>query len=269
MSEILSDKGTAMKDYGMVSIITPTWNCGGFIAETIESALAQTYRNWEMLIIDDSSTDNTTEVVNRYKDSRIKYHRLDRQSGAAVARNEALRRARGRWIAFLDSDDLWAPHKLEHQLRFMTERGYAFSYHEYEEIDETGKRSGVYVSGKKHVGVFDMFACCWPGCLTVMYDAEKIGIIQIEDVKKNNDTALWLKVIKKSKCHLLKENLAKYRRRQDSITPPGIMDKIKWHYILFREAEGMNPAVSAFWMCTNILCNSFKKLFYVKNKTTI
>ena len=255
-----------MQDLDLVSIITPTFNCGKFIRETIDHAQAQTYINWEMLIVDDCSTDNTKEIVEPYQkdDSRIQYFCLPQNSGAATARNEALRRAKGRWIAFLDSDDLWTPEKLERQIKFMEENGYAFSYHEYDEIDEDSKPLGVHVSGKKHVGKFDMFACCWPGCLSVMYDARKIGLIQIENVKKNNDTALWLKAIKKADCYLLKENLALYRRRKGSITPPDIKTKIKWHYTLFRQAEKMNPMSSFFWMCINIIGNSYKKLFYVK-----
>lgn len=250
----------------MVSIITPTYNCARFIAETIESVLAQTYSDWEMIIVDDCSNDNTKEVVEKYqeRDSRIQYHCLEINSGAAVARNLALSLAKGKWIAFLDSDDLWQPEKLENQIQFMEKNGYAFSYHEYEEIDEDSRPIGVYVSGKKHVGKFDMFACCWPGCLSVMYDAEKIGFVQIENVKKNNDTALWLKAIKKADCHLLNENLALYRRRKGSITPPDIKTKIKWHYTLFRQAEKMNPIASFFWTCLNIAGNSYKKLRYVK-----
>lgn len=253
-------------DCGMVSVITPTYNCARFIAETIKSVQSQSYSNWEMIIVDDCSTDNTKDIVAQYQkeDSRIQYHCLPHNSGAAEARNEALRRAKGKWIAFLDSDDLWKPEKLSRQILFMEKHGYTFSYHEYEEIDEDSKPIGVYVSGKKHVGKFDMFACCWPGCLSVMYDAENIGIVQIENVKKNNDTAIWLKVIKKSNCHLLKDNLALYRRRKGSITPPDIKTKIKWHYNLFRQAEKMNPIASIFWMCLNIAGNSYKKMKYVK-----
>ena len=125
-------------DYGLVSIITPTWACAGFIAETIHSILAQTYTNWELLIQDDCSTDNTREIVEQFAqgDNRIKYECNDLKSGAAVTRNNALKRAHGRWIAFLDSDDLWLPDKLQHQLAFMTANNYAFSYHEYTEMTE-------------------------------------------------------------------------------------------------------------------------------------
>ena len=131
-------------------------------------------------------------------------------------------------------------------------------------MSEDGKDLGVYVSGLRKVSRFQMYACCWPGCLTVMYDADKIGLIQVNDVKKNNDTAMWLKVVQKSPCFLLKENLARYRRRTDSITPKPLYKKILAHYPLFRVAEDMHPLRASFWVVVNVFGNSFKKLFYVK-----
>nr|WP_302829017.1 glycosyltransferase family 2 protein [uncultured Bacteroides sp.] len=255
-----------MQDYGLVSIITPTWACAEFIGETIKSIQTQTYQNWELLIQDDCSIDNTDKVVEPYvfEDARIKYARNEKNLGAAVTRNNALRRAKGRWIAFLDSDDLWLPEKLEHQLKFMVKNNYAFTYHEYTEISEDGKELGVFVSGKKKVSEFDMYTCCWPGCLAVMYDAEKIGLIQVKDIRKNNDTAMWLKVVKKAPCYLLEENLARYRRRAVSITPKPIYKRIWAHYPLFRVAENMNPVQATFWVLMNVVGNAMKKIFYVK-----
>ena len=255
-----------MKDYGLVSIITPSWNCAQFITETIRSAQSQTYTDWELLFQDDCSTDNTAELVAEFavKDSRIKYECNPKNSGAAITRNNALKRAKGRWIAFLDSDDLWLPGKLERQVAFMVENDYAFSYHEYTEMTEDGKDMGVYVSGITKVNKFNMYACCWPGCLAVMYDREKIGLIQINDVKKNNDTAMWLKVVQKAPCYLLKENLARYRRRANSITPKPLWQRIWAHYPLFRVAEKMNPVFATFWTLANVFGNAFKKMFFVK-----
>lgn len=255
-----------MNKQNMVSIVMPTYKCGRFIAESIRSVQAQTYQNWELLIVDDCSNDGTIETVADFKkeDSRIQLYQNSKNSGAAVSRNVALRNAKGRWIAFLDSDDLWEPTKLEKQIRFMEENGYAFSYHEYKEIDEESKELGVYVSGKKHVGKLDMFACCWPGCLSVMYDASKIGLIQINDIKKNNDTAMWLKVIRKADCYLLKECLGKYRRRANSITPKPLWQRIWAHYPLFRVAEEMNPIRATFWVIMNVFGNAWKKFRYVK-----
>lgn len=255
-----------MQNYGLVSIITPTWGCAEFIGETIKSIQAQSYQNWELLIQDDCSTDGTDKVVAPYAelDSRIKYECNHSNSGAAITRNNALRRAKGKWIAFLDSDDLWLPEKLEKQIMFMAENDYAFTYHEYTEMTEAGIDNGIYVSGIKKVNAFDMFACCWPGCLTVMYDREKIGLIQIKDIRKNNDTALWLKIIKKTDCYLLKENLARYRRRANSITPKPLLRRVWAHYPLFRIAEEMSPVIATFWTIMNVFGNAFKKAFYVK-----
>lgn len=250
----------------LVSIIMPTYKCGCFIAKSISSVQNQTYQNWELIIVDDCSEDGTLEIVMELKkqdDRIILFHNVV-NSGAAVTRNEALCHAKGRWIAFLDSDDLWEPTKLEKQIKFMEENKYAFSYHEYVEIDEDNNELGVYVSGKAHVGIFDMYACCWPGCLSVMYDASKVGLIQIQDIKKNNDTALWLKVIQKADCYLLKECLGKYRRRANSITPKPLWQRIWAHYPLFRVGEGMSPIKATFWVVMNMFGNAYKKIKYVK-----
>lgn len=250
----------------LVSIIMPTYNCGGFIGESIASVLAQTYADWELLVQDDCSTDDTEAVVAEYAkgDARIKYEKNERNSGAAVTRNRALQRARGRWIAFLDSDDLWLPEKLDKQLSFMQEGGFAFSYHDYTEISEAGKPLGVYVSGKRRVSKWEMFACCWPGCLSVMYDASVVGLVQIADIRKNNDTAMWLKVVRKAPCYLLNENLACYRRRSGSITPKPLWARIWAHYPLFRIAEGLNPVAATFWTFVTVGGHAVKKAFYIK-----
>lgn len=252
-----------MQDYGLVSIITPTWNCGRFIAETIESVLAQSCLNWEMLIVDDCSTDNTKEVVAQYDDSRIRYYCLEKNSGAAVARNTALRMAKGRWIAFLDSDDLWKPNKLKHQLEFMVNNKYSFSYHKYEEIDECGDTLGKIITGPKHISHLGMVSYCWPGCLTVMYDRDAIGNIQIPDIKKNNDYAMWLLISKKSSCHLLDKCLASYRKRSGSISNHGYVSLIKWHYKLFRTVLKSNQLMSSIYTFNNLFWGVSKKIFYL------
>ena len=254
-----------MKD-GLVSIIMPTYNCGLYIAESIKSVQAQTYKNWELIIVDDCSRDNTTEIVRAFQeqDQRIRYFQNKSNSGAALTRNYALREAQGRWIAFLDSDDLWKPEKLEHQLNFMLEQGYSFTYHDVTWYNEKMDQVEKYQTGKKHVSLFDMYCCCWPGCLTVMYDASVVGLIQIADIRKNNDAAMWLKVIKKADCYLLKENLAMYRHREGSITPPDLKTKIKWHYIMFREADGKSVFMSFILTGLNMVSNVIKKTFYFK-----
>lgn len=251
-----------------VSIITPTYNCARFIEETIQSVLAQTYSDWELIISDDSSIDNTREVIAPYmeQDPRIKYICNTTNSGAAVTRNNALKIAQGRWIAFLDSDDLWHPEKLERQLQFMQAHNYAFSYTAYKEMDEQGHLLGRRVTGPAKISTFGMYAYCWPGCLTVMYDSEKVGLIQIEDIKKNNDYAMWLKVIRNANCYLLNETLATYRRRSGSISNHSYWNLIKWHYRLFREADKQSFPVALFWTIVNLGCGVWKKLYYTQNR---
>lgn len=250
---------------GLVSIIMPSYNTGRFISETIESVLDQTYPNWELIIVDDCSTDNTDEVVGRYlADKRIRYIKNDVNSGAAVSRNRALREAKGRWIAFLDSDDLWMAEKLEKQLNFMIDTGCHFSYTKYIEIDETSTPNGKSVSGPKRITKHGMYNYCWMGCLTVMYDAETVGLVQIEDIKKNNDYAMWLKACQKADCYLFNETLAKYRKRSGSISSHGYTKLIRWHYKLYREAEKRNAVAATVLTLRNLFWGVWKKIRYVK-----
>lgn len=251
----------------LVSIIMPSYNCGKFVEDTIRSVQAQTYKNWEIIFMDDCSSDDTITKVSsmRGEDSRIRLFQNKINSGAAVSRNNALQEAKGRWIAFLDSDDLWEPTKLEKQVRFMEENGYKFSYTCYSEMDAEGVLTGVEVSGPSRITKAGMYAFCWPGCLTVMYDVNAVGVLQIEDIKKNNDYAMWLKVCKKADCYLLPENLAKYRRgRSGSVSSHGISTMIKWHYKLFREAEKMGVVTSLWHTGVNLVCGFYKKIKYVK-----
>ena len=250
----------------LVSIIMPMYNTGAMSSESIDSIIAQTYTDWELIVVDDCSTDNTDEVIKPYlTDGRIKYYKNEKNSGAAVSRNHALREAKGKWIAFLDSDDLWMPDKLEKQIRYMEMNSYHFSYTNYSEINAEGQRNGVTVTGPKRVTKTGMFNYCWLGCLTVMYDAETVGLIQIADIKKNNDYAIWLKVCKKADCYLLNEELALYRRgRQGSISTQSIKKLIGWHYKLHKEADGQNCLVALFNTGRNLLFGFYKKKRYVK-----
>lgn len=254
----------------LVSIVTPTYNCGKFITETIESVIGQTYKNWEMIIVDDCSKDNTQEIVKKYlkNDKRIKYIKFEKNQGAAIARNTAIREAKGRYIAFLDSDDLWSKNKLEKQINFMNKNNYDFTYTNYEEIDENSKLLGIRVTGPKEITKKGMYNYCWPGCLTVMYDAEKIGLIQIKDIKKNNDYAMWLKICKKTNCYLLDENLAMYRKRAGSISNHGYTLLIKWHYKLYRDVEHKNIIFSLFNTFRNIIFGIYKKKKYCSMEIT-
>lgn len=251
----------------LVSIIMPSYNTGAFIEDSIQSVLNQTYSNWELIIVDDCSTDNTLEILEKINDDRIIILKNAKNSGAAVSRNKALRKAKGQWVAFLDSDDLWHPEKLEKQIAFMKTNKYYFSYTNYEEIDMEGNKTGVKVTGPKKITKTGMFNYCWPGCLTVMYDAEKVGLIQIADIKKNNDYAIWLKVSQKAECYLLDEFLGLYRKgRSGSVSTHSTIALIGWHYKLFREVEHESALMSIINTCRNLVWGVYKKKRYVTKK---
>lgn len=247
---------------GLVSIIMPSWNTAGFIGKSIESVLQQTYTDWELIIVDDCSTDNTDEIVAGYDDARIRYIKNESNSGAALTRNRALRAAKGEWIAFLDSDDLWAPEKLERQLAFMQKNGYVFSYHEYVKIDEEDKPLNIYVSGPDVVTRQGMYNYGYPGCLTFMYNAGYFGLVQIKDIRKNNDYAILLKLCKEADCYLLKENLAQYRIRKKSISHDKLWKKLKSHYDLFHVCDEQSGAAALWYACWNMYYGIQKKRKY-------
>lgn len=251
---------------GLVSIIMPSWNTGRFIKETIDSVLAQTYENWELLIVDDCSTDNTDEIIAGYKDQRIKYFKNEKNCGAAITRNKAMREANGEWIAFLDSDDLWAPEKLEHQIDFMKKNGYSLSFTEYEKIDEDSIPLNIYVTGPSKVNKHDIYNYDYIGQLTMMYSAKQFGVIQIKDIKKNNDYAIRLQLYKKPNtcAYLLKENLAKYRVRKISISHDKFRKKFKSHYDLFHICDEKQAVVAMWYACWNMFYGVLKKINYEK-----
>lgn len=253
-------------DKSLVSIITPAYNSEMFIAETIESVQKQTYQNWEMIIVDDCSTDRTKEVISSFQenDSRIKYFKNETNKGSAYSRNLALRNACGKWIAFLDSDDVWMENKLENQIEFMLKNDYYFSYTNYSEIDENSKETGISLTGPKVITKNKMFAYCWPGCLTIMYDAEFVGLMQTTDIKINEEYSLWIKIARKTNCYLLNQNLAKYRRHYNSLSNKPYIQLIKWHYKLFRKSENKNIISSIILTLGNMFFGTYKKIVYRK-----
>lgn len=248
----------------LVSIIMPSYNTASFILETIQSILNQTYSNWELIIVDDCSTDNTDDIVATFNDPRIHYLKNEKNRGAAISRNYALREAKGKWIAFLDSDDLWTEDKLEKQICFMEENNYLFSYTNYEKIDEKGQSLSILVTGPKVINKHKMYRYCYPGCLTVMFNRLELGELQIEDIKKNNDYAMWLVLCKKAKCYLLDLKLAKYRIRKNSISHDKLSKKLRSHYDLFHKCDHRSRFASLWFACWNIFYGIFKKIKFEK-----
>lgn len=205
----------------LVSIITPCYNCEDYIVQTIESVLAQTYQNWEMIIQDDCSTDNSVAVASRYaeRDSRIKISVNTVNSGAAVTRNKAIERSQGDYLAFLDADDLWVPTKLDKQLRFMRDNDCDFSFAMFEHMDENGKSLLRQCKVIDHMPYWKMLLFDWSGCLTVMYRQNLDNKIYADDIRQCNDYALFLKVVKTcNKAMGIHECLAIYRLRKTGIS---------------------------------------------------
>lgn len=239
---------------GLVSVIMPTYNCGRFIGETIESIKAQTYSNWELVIVDDCSTDNTKNIVEQYmlQDDRIQYHCLEVNSGAAVARTTAMKIADGEYMAFCDSDDLWFPDKLEKQLKFMQDNSYNFSCTAYEQIDEDSNELNRIIKTKKRCNYNRLLLDCPVGNSSVMYNVGTMGKFEVPNIRKRNDDALWLQMLKKEKYIWgMPDVLMKYRIRKNSISS-NKLKVIKYHWVLYREIEHLSVIRSAFhvfWWC--------------------
>lgn len=247
---------------GLVSVITPTYNCGKFIAETIKSVQNQTYKNFEMIIVDDCSTDDTETVVKEFcdNDERIKYYKLEQNSGASVARTRAMQIADGEYMAFLDSDDLWKEDKLEKQLAFMKENGYAFSCTAYEKIKEDGEKTGKIVKTVKKTDYNRLLLDCPVGNSTVMYNVGKMGKFEVPLIRKRNDDALWLQMLKKEKyIYGMKDVLMEYRLRTASLSHKK-SDLIKYHWYLYRKIEKLSVIRSVFHICVW----GFIKVFHIK-----
>lgn len=235
----------------LVSIIMPTYNCGKFIARTLDSVVEQVYENWELIIVDDCSNDNTESIVKSYalNDDRIKYVKLEKNSGAAIARTEAMKIANGKYMAFLDSDDLWIKEKLSKQLKFMQENKYNFTCTDYEQIDENDNKIGKIIKTKKKADYNRVLLDCPVGNSTVMYNVEALGKFEVPNIRKRNDDALWLQILKKEKyIYGMSEVLMEYRVRTNSISS-NKFDLIKYHWQLYRDIEHLSFFRSVFHIC--------------------
>ncbi len=260
----------------LVSIIMLSHNNGRYVAESVWSVIAQTYQNWELIFMDDSSKDDTisqmmdlmTEAKVRQKDgffvSRIHVSQNVERKGSAASMNSALRDARGKWIAFLNVGDLWEPTKLERQIAFMKEHDYAFTYTKYKYIDKDSKARGDMMGGLKVVTHNDLINCCWMGYLTVMYDADKLGRFQMRNIEKHNDYALWMDVSEKADCYLLDECLASLRVEHALYSPLPMFDKLRWRYEVFHMVEDLNPVKSVWLTIRNMIGGFMKKVKYVE-----
>ncbi|GAB7256597.1 glycosyltransferase family 2 protein [Polaribacter sp. OB-PA-B3] len=243
----------------LVSIITPSYNSSAFISKTINSVLIQTYTNWEMLIVDDCSTDDSIILIESFiaKDSRIKLHKLTKNSGTAIARNTAIKLAQGNFIAFLDSDDIWLSNKLEVQLKFMIENNYNLTHTSYSTINETSEKPIKKFVCRPILSYKNMLYSNRIGCLTVIYNADKLGKIYMPNIRKRQDYALWLKILKIEKhAYGIQEILAHYRLRNQSISN-NKFEMLKWNFYLFKNIEKMSYVKSFFYLSSNVLNKLF------------
>ena len=236
---------------GLVSIIMPSYNAARFIGESINSVLLQTYSNWELLIVDDCSKDNSVEVVRKFAniDKRVVLFSLEKNVGAAAARNVAIEHAQGQYIAFLDSDDVWDEYKLEKQLALMKQYSYVFTFSNYYVMEENGKKTENIVKVPSSLSYHQYLRNTIIGCLTVIIDRQQTGDFKMPLIKSSHDMALWLLIMKRGfKAYGLKDVLAGYRLVSTSNTAK------KWKaakdvWKVYREIEGLSVLYAAYCFC--------------------
>ena len=242
----------------------PTYNCSKYINQTLCSVFNQSFSDYEVIIVDDCSSDNTVEIIRKNEDKRISLIVNETNQGAAYCRNVGLSLAKGDYVAFLDGDDLWAPNKLERQLSFMMKNGFSFCYTNYEEIDENGNKSNILITGPKTINHNGFLKVNYVGCLTVMYERKIYPDLQVpSDIKKRNDYALWLKISEKADCHLLDETLAFYRRGR-GISSGKKTRLFKYHMEVFQKLYGINSFKSFFFALRNVMYFCITKIKYKK-----
>lgn len=239
---------------GLISIIVPVYNVENYIEETIACVEAQTYSDWELLLVEDCSTDSSAEVILRSMeklgDARIRLLRQSANMGAARARNLGLREAGGRYIAYLDGDDLWVPEKLERELLFLKEKNAAFVFSGYEFADEQGRGTGKVVHVPETLSYRQALSNTTIFTSTVMFDTEKISRDQLEmPAVKSEDTALWFRVLRSGyTAYGLDENLVKYRRAGKSLSS-NKLEALRRIWNLYRREEGLSVWASARHFC--------------------
>ena len=247
-------------DKNLVSIIMLSHNRGEFVEESVRSVLAQTYTNWELLSYDLNSKDDTVSrmVELMVLDKRIHVSKMVYTDSVTSCQKAALKEAKGRWIAFLKGGDIWEPEKLERQIAFMERNGYHYSYTNYRRYGNIFTKRVKIQSGPQKLTRDSMALCCWPGNLTVMYDAAQIGPMHVPDLKHNNDYVLWLAVSELLDCYLLPECLATLRTPQSSILEYLLADKLEWRYQVYRKVMKRNP-LTAVCMTIRSLCYAIVK----------
>ncbi len=240
----------------LISIVMPAYNAAQHIEQSIESVLKQSYTNWELIIVDDYSVDDTYKIVEKLclNEKRIKLLRMNENSGVAMARNFAISMSRGKCIAFLDSDDLWLPDKLEKQLNLMQEKKAVISYTAYRQFSM--EKVGNLVSVPEQVTYKQLLKGNVIGCLTVMLDKERLGNLKMKNAR-HEDYILWLDILKKGNiAYGLQEDLARYRKSETSLTSNKKRSAL-WTWQVYRQHQELSFFASIyyfiFYVCKGLL----------------
>ena len=244
---------------GLVSVITPTYNSEKFLSDTIDSILGQSYPNLELILIDDASTDNTRGIIEKYrkKDPRIDAIFLKENGGSGVARNRGIEKAKGKFLAFVDSDDYWHEDKLRNQLDFMGKNGHSFTYTKYAFINESGSIIKRYNIAPNRCNYQRLLIQNCIGCSTVMINVNELGKEYMPQLRNRQDWALWLKYIRKSgKAYGLKDSFTLYRMRINSISS-NRFKLFKFHWLIYYKEEDYNVVISIILFILNILTVSY------------
>ena len=241
----------------------PAFNSERFISLAIKSVIEQTYKNWELIICDDGSSDRTYEIASKYaqKNKRIYLIENKYNKGASGARNSCLDLVKGDYVAFLDSDDLWLPQKLNDQIKFMQSKKILFSYSYQQVIDEKGEYLKTLHCPSK-VSMFKMLFSNFIPCVTAMYDSRALGIIKQPDIQKRNDYALWLTILKTKKiryAHCLKKVTAKYRENAYGLASGNKIELIKYYKRCLHEYAGCSKISTYFYLLMYLLIMIIKK----------
>ena len=240
----------------LVSIITPVYNAERFLSETIKSVKNQTYENWELLLVDDCSKDNSVSIIKEFQknDHRIKYIKLEKNSGASVTRNTGIKNAKGRFIAFVDSDDIWESNKLEIQIKYMLDKKLGFTFTSYRYMKENGTKTNKIAKAPNKINYNGLLKNTIIGCSTVVIDRKIIGDFLMPLVKKGQDTATWLMILRSQEyAYGIEEVLVDYRLVGNSLSSNKIK-ALKRTWNTYRNVEKLN-----IFKCTYVFC------FYVFN----
>ncbi len=251
----------------LVSIIMPTFNAEKFVSKAITSVQSQTHTNWQLIIVDDCSTDETFKILKHFSkhDNRIEVFRLEKNSGTGIARNFALSKCNGNFIAFLDADDLWKSKKLKIQLDFMAKNKLPFTFSFYETVNENGNLLGKTITAPQNLTYTKLFFCNFIGNLTAIYSVDFFGKIAIDPARKRQDWMLWLIILKKIKtAKPVPEPLAFYSIRNNSISASKI-NLLQHNFNVYRQFHGFNVAKATVCMIGFLFVQLFVKRFFVRN----